>query len=63
MAVAEMVTLSPARTVRLEEMEVKTGSAGISARERQVRECVQARRVEWQQLDLPDLRIRPGPAA
>ena len=44
-------------------VEVKTGSSTLSTRERQVRDAVLARRVEWQQLTQADLRIRSGPAA
>ena len=44
-------------------VEIKTGAASLSARERQVRDAVLARRVEWQQLSLPDLRLGSGPAA
>lgn len=44
-------------------VEVKTGTASLSARERQVRDAVNGQRVEWQQLDLPDVRMRPEPAA
>ena len=44
-------------------VEVKTGSSSMNARERQVRDAVRAQRVEWHQLSLPDVRMRPEPAA
>ena len=40
-------------------VEVKTGSSTLSPRERQVRDAVVARRVEWQQLSMTDARILP----
>lgn len=44
-------------------VEVKTGSSSMNPRERQVRDAVLEKRVEWQQLSMPDVRIRPEPAA
>ena len=44
-------------------VEVKTGTSSMSVRERQVRDAVLGQRVEWQQLNLPDVRMRPEPAA
>jgi predicted Holliday junction resolvase-like endonuclease len=44
-------------------VEIKTGSSSMSARERLVRDAVTGRRVEWHQLNLPDVRTRPEPAA
>ena len=44
-------------------VEVKTGTSSISVRERQVRDAVLGQRVEWHQLNLPDVRMRPDPAA
>jgi predicted Holliday junction resolvase-like endonuclease len=38
-------------------VEVKTGSSTMSKRERQVRDVILARRVEWEELSLPDLRM------
>lgn len=43
-------------------VEVKTGSSTMSTRERQIRDAVLARKVEWQQLSMPDLRIVPEKA-
>jgi len=34
-------------------IEVKTGTSGLSGRERQVRDAIQARRVEWTELRVP----------
>jgi len=34
-------------------IEVKTGASGLSGRERQVRDAIQARRVEWTELRVP----------
>jgi len=34
-------------------IEVKTGASGLSGRERQVRAAIQARRVEWTELRVP----------
>ncbi len=34
-------------------IEVKTGSSGLSTRERQVRDAIQARRVAWTELRVP----------
>jgi len=34
-------------------LEIKTGGAGLNPRERQVREAVEGRRVEWRELRLP----------
>jgi predicted Holliday junction resolvase-like endonuclease len=34
-------------------IEIKTGTAGLSGRERQVRDAIQARRVEWTELRVP----------
>ena len=44
-------------------VEVKTGSSTMNPRERQVRDAIINRRVEWQQLAMPDVRARPEPAA
>lgn len=44
-------------------VEVKTGTSSMNARERQVRDAIVAHRVEWHQLTLPDVRMRPEPAA
>ena len=44
-------------------VEVKTGSSTMNPRERQVRDAIVNRRVEWQQLAMPDVRVRPEPAA
>ena len=44
-------------------VEVKTGTSSMNARERQVRDAIIGRRVEWHQLTLPDARMRPEPAA
>lgn len=41
-------------------VEVKTGSSTMTQRERQVRDAVMKRRVEWQDLNMPDVRIRSG---
>jgi predicted Holliday junction resolvase-like endonuclease len=54
--------LSDGALRRIVFVEVKTGSATMSTRERQVRDAVLARKVEWQQLSLPDLRILPEQA-
>jgi len=50
--------LSEGALRRIVFVEVKTGASTISARERQVRDAVLARKVEWQQLSLPDFKIR-----
>lgn len=50
--------LSEGALRRILFVEVKTGAATMSTRERQVRDAVLGRKVEWQQLSLPDLRIR-----
>lgn len=34
-------------------IEVKTGASGLSGRERQVRDAIQARRVEWTEIRVP----------
>jgi len=34
-------------------IEVKTGTSGLSGRERQVRDAIQARRVEWTEIRVP----------
>lgn len=44
-------------------VEVKTGTSTMNARERQVRDAVTGQRIEWHQLNLPDVRMRPEPAA
>ena len=44
-------------------VEVKTGSSSLTPRERQVRDAVLARQVEWHQLHLPEVRMRPDSAA
>ena len=38
-------------------VEVKTGSSSLSARERLLRDAIHQRRVEWRELQLPDLRL------
>lgn len=45
--------LGAGRVDRVVFVEVKTGSAGLSARERLVRDAIEAGRVEWQVLRLP----------
>jgi len=44
-------------------VEVKTGTSAMTTRERQVRDAIRGQRVEWQQLSLPEVRVRPEPAA
>jgi predicted Holliday junction resolvase-like endonuclease len=42
-------------------VEIKTGTSSLNARERLVRDAVVGRRVEWHQLNLPDVRTsEPG---
>jgi predicted Holliday junction resolvase-like endonuclease len=45
--------LDSGRLERVVFVEVKTGTAGLSNRERQLRATIQARRVEWLDLRLP----------
>ena len=52
--------LSEGALRRIVFVEVKTGAAAMTTRERQVRDAVLGRKVEWQQLSLPELRIRSG---
>lgn len=46
--------LAEGQVKRIVFLEVKTGRAGLTSRERSVREVVQTRRVEW-----VELRVRP----
>ena len=48
--------LSDGAVRRVVFVEVKTGSSSLSARERLLRDAILHRRVEWQELQLPDLR-------
>jgi predicted Holliday junction resolvase-like endonuclease len=52
--------LSEGALRRIVFVEVKTGASTLSTRERQVRDAVLGRRIEWQELSLPELKIRPG---
>lgn len=45
---------------RIVFVEVKTGSSFLSPRERLVRDAVLQRRVEWREMQLPDLRSPAG---
>ena len=53
--------LSDADVRQVVFVEVKTGSAQLSARERLIRDAVQAGRVDWLELRLPPGRAVPGP--
>lgn len=52
--------LSEGCVERIVFVEVKTGSSSLSSRERLVREAVMQRRVEWREMQLPDLRRPSG---
>ena len=48
--------LAEGQVRRVVFVEVKTGKAGLTARERQVRDVIVARSVEWAELSLPPSR-------
>jgi predicted Holliday junction resolvase-like endonuclease len=48
------------RCDRVVFVEVKTGSSSLSTRERRVRDAIDAGRVIWQELRLPDAQISDG---
>jgi predicted Holliday junction resolvase-like endonuclease len=45
---------------RIVFVEIKTGGAGLSTRERRIREAIQSGRVEWRELRLGAHRIAAG---
>ncbi len=55
--------LSEGCVQRIVFVEVKTGSSSLSVRERLVRDAVIQRRVEWREIQLPDLGWPPSRAA
>jgi len=55
--------LSDGAVRRVVFVEVKTGSSALSARERLLREAILQRRVEWRELQLPELRWPLSPTA
>jgi predicted Holliday junction resolvase-like endonuclease len=52
--------LSEGRLQRVLFVEVKTGTSGLSVRERQIRDAVDAGQVEWAELRLPRPMVRAG---
>jgi predicted Holliday junction resolvase-like endonuclease len=52
--------LSDGEVRRIVFVEVKTGGAGLSPRERRVRDAVQARQVSWTELRLPPASADSG---
>ena len=55
--------LSEGAVRRVVFVEVKTGSSSLSTRERLLRDAILHRRVEWRELQLPDLRWPLSPTS